>query len=262
MRKLLKNQAGAAIIAIILVIVLAVAGGGAAFLTVRMVVSGDGNFLQPFEELGWIDSKDDEDEDEDKDVDKKDVDEDDKETKKSTSKKSVDTSKYLVEDSRLSTESKKSSVEHYYGDIAFEDEIGDEYDEFYDLYKLMKAGINLYAQEGKAIEIEFGFDISEFCKEAYKQYKDDFSEIGVDSSDDLQDMMMEMIETMFDEFDEEYSEYVKKYVEGGSFQIYVTEKGFESLYETYDIEDGEDDIDVFIDALEEEFNTKISLVKD
>ena len=280
MKDLLKNQAGAIIVVIILVVVLAAAGGGAAFLAVRMVVSGDGNFLQPFEELGWIDSKDDDSEDkeksksdDDKDDGEDEEDDDDdeekakdkKDTKKDTekdTKKSGSKEEYLVEDSRLSSESKKSSTEHYYGEISLANEIGDEDDEFADLYKLMKAGVNVYAQDGKAVEIEFGFDISEFCKEAYEQYKDDFVAIGMNSSDDIQDMMMNMIETMFDEFDDEYSEYVTKYIDGGSFQLYVTEKGFESLYETYNITDGEDDIEVLIDALEDSFSTTISLVKD
>ena len=256
MKNVLKNQAGAVILVVILVIVLAAAGGGAAFLAVRMVVSGDGNFLQPFEDLGWIDPKDD-DEDEDKDDDEdKDKDNDKKDTKKTSSSKK----EYLVDETRLSADAKKSNVDHYYGDIALAEEMDD--GEFGDLYKLIKAGINVYAKDGKAIEIEFGFDITEFCEEAYKQYKDEFAELGVTSSDGLVEMMMSMIETMFTEFDEEYSGYVSKYVDGGKFQLYVTEEGFEAIYETYDIEDGEDDIDTLIDALEDAFNTKISLVKD
>ena len=274
MKNLLKNQAGAVIIVIILVIVLAAAGGGAAFLAVRMVVSGDGNFLQPFEELGWIEPKDDSEkedkgssknEKEDVDVDEEDEDEDEdvkKEDKKDTKKTSGSKNDYLVEDSRLSSESKKSDVDHYYGEISLAEEMGDEDDEFADLYKLIKAGINLYAKDGKTIEIEFGFDISEFCEEAYSQFKSDFAELGVNSASDLEEMMMGMIETMFDQFDDEYAEYVSKYVDGGSFQLYVTEKGFETLYETYDIEEGEDDVETLIDSLEEAFNTKIELVKD
>ena len=247
--------------------VLATVGGGLAFLTTRMIVSGDGNFLQPFEELGWIDSDSDEDEDEkddDKDVDKDaddDEDEDeDKDEKKSTKKTSANKSNdYLVEESRLSSAAKKSGIEHYYGAISLESEIGDSDDEYSELYKLMKAGINIYAKDGKAVEIEFGFDLSDFCKEVYKQYKEDFEPLGVTSSEDLEEMMVSMIEEMFDSSDE-YSEYMTKYVEGGSFQLYVTEKGFESLYKTYDIEEGEEDIDVLIDALEDAFDVKIELV--
>ena len=67
MKKILKNQAGAAILIAILVIVIAAAGGGAAFLGVRSLVTGE-PFLQPFEDLGWIELDDDkEDDDEDKD---------------------------------------------------------------------------------------------------------------------------------------------------------------------------------------------------
>lgn len=230
-----------------------------------MVVSGDGNFLQPFEELGWID-KDDSKEEKDKDEGKKadddeDEDEDEEETKTST-KSSGKSSKYLVDDSRLSSEAKKSGTEHYYGELSLADSMADEGDEdFVDLYKLMKAGINIYAIDGKAVEIEFGFDISEFCKEAYRQFKDELTEgLGVKSADDLEKMMMGMIETSYDTFGKEYSDYISKYVDGGSLQLYVTEKGFDALYEEYDIEEGERDVEKIIDSLEEAFDTKIKLV--
>lgn len=272
MKDFLKRQTGAAFIVVILVIVLAVAGGGAAFLGIRMVVAGDGNFLQPFEDLGWIEPKeDDEDEDEEKteskkskakDEDDDDDDKDEKKTTKNTDKKSANLAKYLVEEARLSSESKKSSVEHYYGEISMADELEDDGDEFADLYKLMKAGVNIYAQDGKAVEIAFGFDITDFCEEAYNQFGSAFESMGVTSAEGLQSMMMSMIESMFDESSEEYSEYVSKYVEGGTFQLYVTEKGFESLYDEYGIKEGENDIDTIIEALEDAFNTKISLVKD
>lgn len=293
MKKFLKNQAGVAIIAIILVTFLAVAGGGAAFLAVRMVVSGDGNFLQPFEELGWIEPKDDEDDEDEakeKDVDDDDDedDEDDKDSKKEKEKKeddkkddskkeddkkddskkddskktSGDSSKYLVDESRLSSEAKKSNVDHYYGEIDLASTMGDSTDdEFADLYKLLKAAVNLYAQDGKTVEIEFGFDISEFCKEAYEKYKDEFAQMGMTSASALEEMMMGMIESMFNEMDDDTSDYISKYVDGGKLQLYVTEKGFEKLYETYDIENGSNDIDVLKKSLEDSFNTKISLVK-
>lgn len=275
MKNLLKKQNGAVIIATILVLVLAVVGGGLAFLTVRMVVSGDGNFLQPFEELGWIDQEDEDDskedvediDDEDKDSKKddedkkKDDDKDEKDTKK-TSKKSGSSSEYLIDDSRLSSDSKKSGIEHYYGKINLAEELGDEDDEYADLYKLIKAGVNIYAKDGKAVEIAFGFDVSEFCKKAFEEHKEEFETLGMKSADALEEMMMGMIESSFDSFDEEYSEYITKYVDGGVLQLYVTEKGFESLYDEYGIEDKDNDVKILIDALEDALNTKISLVKD
>ena len=270
MKELLKKRAGAVIVVIILVVVLAVVGGGAAFLAVRMVVSGDGNFLQPFEELGWIESKDEDSKskdkskkDEDKDVedeDEEDEDEDDSKTSTKSTKTSGNKGDYLVEESRLSAESKKSGVDHYYGKMPLGETMGED-EEFGDLYDLLKAGVNLYAKDGKTIEIEFGFDVTEFCQEAFNKFGDEFKEMGMNSAEDLQDMMMEMIEEEFDSSDE-YSTYMTKYVEGGSLQLYVTEEGFASLYETYGIEEGEDDIDVLIDSLEEAFDMEINLVED
>lgn len=256
MKELLKNQAGAVIIVIILVLVLATAGGGVAFLAVRMVVSGDGNFLQPFEELGWIDPK--EDSDEDAEEKKSDNDEESE-----TTVTSGDTSKYLIEEDRLSEEAKESGVEHYYGEIPLGDvSSGDSTNEedFSDINDLLKAGVNIYAKDGKVVEIAFGFDITEYCKVAYEKYPEEFE--GYDSAEEVQEMMMELIDKMFEySFTDEYSEYISKYSEGGVLQLYVTEKGFESLYETYGIEAGENDVDTIIESLEEAFDNKIEIVK-
>lgn len=272
MKEFLKNQTGAVIVVIIIVLVLATAGGGAAFLAVRMVVSGDGNFLQPFEELGWIDpkedssSEDDDDKKEDKTTDKKvkddeDEEDNDDEDKTSTSESGKST-EYLLEESRLSSEAKESGVEHYYGDIGLSTMMEEEDDEFADLYSLMKAGVNLYAKDGKVVEIVFGFDITDFCEEAYKKYPDEFKAQNVNSATELQTMMIELIDSMYDSFGEEYSDYISKYTEGGVFQLYITEKGFESLYETYDIKDGENDLDKLKEALEDSFDCEIKLVED
>lgn len=248
MKQFLKNQTGAVIVVIIIVLVLSVAGGGAAFLVARMVVSGDGNILEPFEEIGWIEPKSNQLEEKAND---------DNVAKKTSGSNKTE---YLVEESRLSSEAKKAGIDHYYGAISMSDQVGDSDDEMTELYDLINAGVNIYAKDGKTIEIEFGFDITEFCKKAYKEYAEDFEKRGVESADDLQDMMMSILETIFDGLDEEYSDYIKKYVEGGSFQLYVTEKGFKSLYETYNIKDGEEDVDVLIQAIEKNFSTKIKIV--
>ena len=138
MKEQLKKQAGIGLIAIILIVVVVVIGGGAAALGIRMLVADDGNFLKPFEDWGWIESKDDDEKEEKKSSKKKkdvddnddDDDEDDDDDNNKTNKQAaIDMAKYLVETARLSADAKNSGTKHYYGDINIADEIGGD-DEF------------------------------------------------------------------------------------------------------------------------------------
>ena len=266
MKNFLKKQNGVSLIAIIIVIVFALVGSVTAFLGVRMLVADDGKFLKPFEDLGWIDpdddekNEDDEDEDDDEDDEDKKQEKNDKDVnndKKTDKKSNIKSSEYLVDESKLSSDSKKSGVKHYYAKISLTDEIEDE-EEFADLYNLMDAAVNIYAKDGKAIEIVFGFDVTKFCEEAFKKMSTEFSAMGISNAEDLQDMMMSVIESGFDMFDEDNSEFITKYIDDGKLQLYITEKGFKELYDEYNIKDN--NIDEIVKAFEEEFKTKMTIV--
>ncbi|MCI8309576.1 MAG: hypothetical protein HFJ45_05200 [Clostridia bacterium] len=285
MKQNLKNQTGAAFIVVILVIIVAVLAGGAAFLGVRMLVQG-GSFLQPFEELGWISSSEDEDDKEDKDEkkdnkkDKNNVDnenvenktnkkDDNKNTTSGSKTSNTTSSKGSVLESRLSSEAKKSDTEHYYGSMTMADypEYSNSNDEFADLYSLLKLEVNLYARDSKVVEIVFTVNMKDFLESAYDLYEDDFKASGYTTYKDFEDEMVPIFESAFDFGfdsaleDNEMKNYVSKYVEDGNIQVYITEEGFESLYDNYGIKDGEENVDTIIDALEESMGITIKKSK-
>jgi hypothetical protein len=262
MKQILRNETGAVVIVVILVIILAVGAGGATFLGVRMAIDG-GDFLQPFEDLGWISSNEENDDVKDEEIEKEEDDDDEIISLSSNNEVSG------VVKSRLSSEAQKSDVDHYYGKMTMADAITED-DELEDgmeeLYDLLKLEVNLYVRENKMVEIVFSVHMKEFLESVYDLYKDDFSEYGYENYDDFEDAMVPMFESAFDLGfesaleDSDVSQYINKYIEDGDIQVYITEEGFESLYENYDIDPEEDDINNVIDALEESIGIKISKV--
>ena len=51
--------------------------------------------------------------------------------------------------------------------------------------------------------------------------------------------------------DEEMAQYVDMYMEDGVLEMYVTEDGFDSLYEEYNIDSDSENVQDFIDAIED-----------
>lgn len=267
MNQKLKNQKGIALIALVLVIIVAVAAGGATYLGVRMLITGE-PFLTPFEELGWIelDEEDDESDKDEKKSDKKDSDEDVDDEEEDDSKTSG-TLGSVVKD-RLSAEAKKSDVEHYYGSMTMADSGEYSTSEYAELYELLKLEVNLYARNDQVVEIVFTINMKEYLEKSYELYEDDFVEAGYETYEEFEEEMIPMMESAFDfgfssaaDENEEIYDYIEKYNDGGNLQIYITEDGFDSLYETYDIEEGTANVDTFCDALEESMGIKINKVK-
>ena len=244
MDKFLKNSAGIAAIVIVLIVIVGVVAGGATILAVRMVVTGE-DYLAPFEELGWI-SSDEEDENTEKDDKVKDVVED--EVKEVTT---------LADPSRLSEESLEPETVQYYGYVTSAEMSGfSPTDEYYDLYDSIKLEINLFALDNKAVEIVFHIDISDALKVMYEEYGDELTADGYeyDSYQDFEDEWLPYFESMMESmlsYNEEMEQYVDMYIEDGVIEMYVTEEGFDSLYDTYDIDPESENIQDFIDAVEE-----------
>ena len=244
MNKLLKNSAGIAAIVIVLIVIVGVVAGGATVLAVRMIVTGE-DYLAPFEELGWI-SSDEEDENTEKDDKVKDVVED--EVKEVTT---------LADPSRLSEESLEPETVQYYGYVTSAEMGGfSPTDEYYDLYDSIKLEINLFALDNKAVEIVFHIDISDALKVMYEEYGDELTADGYeyDSYQDFEDEWLPYFESMMESmlsYNEEMEQYVDMYIEDGVIEMYVTEEGFDSLYDTYNIDPESENIQDFIDAVEE-----------
>ena len=242
MDKFLKNSAGIAAIVIVLIVIVGVVAGGATILAVRMVVTGE-DYLAPFEELGWI-SSDDEDSSDNKDEAKAEENEE----------KEITT---LADPSRLSEESLESETVQYYGYVTSAEISGyDPTDEYYDLYDSIKLEINLFALDNKAVEIVFHIDISDALKVMYEEYGDELTSEGYeyDTYQDFEDEWLPYFESMMESmlsYNEEMEQYVDMYIEDGIIEMYVTEEGFDSLYDTYNIDPESENIQDFIDAVEE-----------
>lgn len=276
MKKSLKNQAGAVVIVVILVIVLAAAGGGAAFLGIRMLVTGE-PFLQPFEDLGWIELDDEKDEDSDskkskddkKDKKKKedeedDEDEEDEDDNKKDNKKDEDEDD--VKNSRLSAEAKKAGTDHYYGSMTMADSNEASIAQYADLAKLLKIEIDIYAKNDKPIEIVFTVKMNDFLKGMYDEYGDQMAASGYKTYEEFETAMRPQFESAFDfGFDQgsgnkDYSSYIDKYTDDGDIQIYMTNEGINALYDEYGIDDSKADVDTLIDKLEDSMGIKIEKV--
>jgi len=271
MKKNLKNQNGMAIIAVILIVIIACVAGLAAFLGVRMVVTGE-HFLQPFENLGWIeleddesDKKDDKDDDKKSKKDKENDEEDDDDDEKDTGKKES-SNKNSSLDSRLSAAAKEKCVEHYYGMMTLEELSKGSSDVYADLYKLLKLEVDVYAKDDKAIEIVFSIRMKDFLEKAYEEYEDEFVEAGYETYDEFEEYMSSVFEQSFDlgfnsaTKDSEVSKYIEKYNEDGDIQVYITEEGFDYLYDAYEIEEGKNDIKTLIEAIEDAMGIEIDKV--
>ena len=271
MKKILKNQAGAAILIAILVIVIAAAGGGAAFLGVRSLVTGE-PFLQPFEDLGWIeldDDKEDEDEDEDKDdkksskKDDKDEDEDEDEDEDKDKDKDKDDTE-SVKESRLSKDAKKSDTDHYYGSMTMAEAEGID-EEYKDIYELLKVEVDIYARDDKPVEIVFTVKMKDFMVKLYEENKEEMSSQYA-TYEEFESAMQPIFESAFNmgfdsaTQDTDVSQYITKYVDDGDIQIYIPEDDMESLYDEYGYDPEVDTLDALIDSLEESMGIKINKV--
>lgn len=259
MKKNLNNQKGIAFIAVIIVLIVAVIAGGAAYLGIRMLITGD-SFLAPFEELGWInsDKENDDNEKENKVEDKKDTEQDEDETSSSVS---------LVRKDRLSDEAKSSGTTHYYGKLSMADSDDvDPSDENYELYKLLTMEVDMYTKADKVVEIVFTVNMKDFLKGMYDEYEEEMGSSGYSSYEEFETAMVPYFEKSFDmglssSLDDETSQYIETYKDNGLIQIYMTEKGFEQLYDNYGIEEGTNDIDTIKSALEKSLDIKIEKVK-
>ncbi len=255
MNKLLKNSAGIAAIVVILIVIVGVVAGGATVLAVRMVVTGE-DYLAPFEELGWISSEDDDSEKSDSNDDKV-KDEVDKEVNKVTT---------LVDPSRLSKEAQKPEAVQYYGSVTSADMSGiDSSDEYYDLYNSIELEINLFAVDNKAVELVFHIDLGKCLKVMYDEYGDELAADGYeyDTYQDFEDEWLPYFEDMMEQmliFDEDMENYIDMYMEDGVLEMYVTEEGFDSLYEVHNIDPDSDNVDQLIEAIEESFGVTLKEV--
>ena len=208
MKKNLNNQKGIAFIAVIIVLIVAVIAGGAAYLGIRMLITGD-SFLAPFEELGWINSD-------------KENDDNEKENK--------------VKD-RLSDEAKSSGTTHYYGKLSMADSDDvDPSDENYELYKLLTMEVDMYTKADKVVEIVFTVNMKDFLKGMYDEYEEEMGSSGYSSYEEFETAMVPYFEKSFDmglssSLDDETSQYIETYKDNGLIQINMTEKGFEQLYD-------------------------------
>ena len=89
---------------------------------------------------------------------------------------------------------------------------------------------------------------------------------GYSSYEEFETAMVPYFEKSFDmglssSLDDETSQYIETYKDNGLIQIYMTEKGFEQLYDNYGIEEGTNDIDTIKSALEKSLDIKIEKVK-
>lgn len=242
MNKFFKDAAGIAAIAVIIVIIVGIAAGGATILAVRMIVTGE-DYLAPFVELGWI-SADEEDGSS----------EDDKKGEDAEEVKEVTT---LQDASRLSEESRNSDAVQYYGSITSAEMNGyDPTDDYYDLYNSLELEVNLFALDDKAVELVFHIDIAKALKVMYEEYGDEIVSSGeeYDSYEEFEAEYLPYFEDLMEEMlisDDEAAKYAEVYMEDGVLEIYATEEGFESIYETYDIDPDSDNIQDVIDAIED-----------
>ncbi len=258
MKEFLKNRAGSVVVMVIIVIIVSVVGGGATFLGVRMLVSGDGNFFQPFEDLGWIEPKDEE--------------EEEKEKSESKAETKDYESKYKVDESKLSFVAKESDTEHYYAEISLTEMMGentDSYDEYSEMYDKLKMIMNVYVRDDMVVEIAIGFNISDFCDYAYDLLKEndglDYFGESISSSDDLKEYMITYIEQMYNSEmeDEEASEYLKfvSDVDKGTIEIYMTEDAINEAFENYGTDPEERSFDSFVEAMNDsDMNIDFKLV--
>lgn len=241
MNKFFKDAAGMAAIVIVLIVIIGIAAGGATILAVRMVVTGE-DYLAPFEELGWISSDEEGDSDSNKD---------EKDAEKA---KEITT---LQDASRLSEESREAGAVQYYGSITSAEISGyDSTDDYYDLYNSIELEVNLFALDDKAVELVFHIDIAKALKVMYEEYGDELEASGEEYAtyEDFEDEYLPYFEDMMEEMlisDDEMAQYVDMYVEDGVLEMYVTEDGFDSLYETYDIDPDSENVQDFLDAIEE-----------
>lgn len=255
MKEKLKNQNGVAFLAVILVIIIAVVAGGTTYLGVRMLITGD-SFFEPFKELGWIS-----------------LDENDKEDVSDSNDEEVTDSEKVsgsVKEERLSEEAKKSDTVHYSGKMTMADSEDVKADEEYaDLYKLLTLEADVYARNNQAVEIVFTINMKEFLEGAYELYKDEMTDSGYENYEDFEKDMIPVFEKAFDfgyseassKNDSDIYDYIEKYEDDAVIQVYITEKGFDALYETYGIGESDENITDIINALEESIGITLKKVK-
>ncbi len=243
MNNFLRKSTGLAAITIVIIVIVAIIAGGATVLAVRMLVTGE-DYLAPFEELGWISS----------DEEEKDSDEESKSNEAKEEAKEITT---LQDPSRLSEESKKPGTIQYYGSVTSAEMSGyDTTDEYYDLYNSLELEVNLFASDDKATEIVFHMDIGKALEVMYEEYGDEIAASGEEYANyqEFEDEYLPYFEEMMESMlvsDEEMAQYVDMYMEDGVLEMYVTEDGFDSLYEEYSIDPDSENVQDFIDAIEE-----------
>jgi hypothetical protein len=136
------------------------------------------------------------------------------------------------------------------------------------LYDLLKLEVNLYVENNEMVEIVFSVYMKEYLEGAYELYKDELSESGYESYEDFEEEMLPVFESAFDfgfeealnNSDTDIGNYVNKYVEDGNIQVYITKEGFASLYENYDIDPDETDVEKVIQSIEDAIGIKINKV--
>ena len=231
MKEKLRKQNGISAIAIILVIVIIVVLGGVIFLGVRSAITGE-PFMQPFEDMGLMEVKDDEGSKIEEDI--------------KTEEKDDNTS---------------NELKHYYGKMDFDKFSDGSSLEHSDLVKM---STHIYATETEIKEIVMTFDLKDFLVKYYNEFEKDMIAAGFSTYESFSDEMMKTFETSFSSgFStsgsqvEDYFEI--EYPEKEIFEMHVTNDGIQQMYDNYGIEDGES-VKEIIKGFEEALGVKFEEV--
>lgn len=259
MKKQLKNQSGISLIAVILVIIIAVIAGGAAFLGVRMAVTGE-EFFAPFKELGWFES----DNDDSKSSDKK--------TSKSNDEDVVDEEEDSVDSEldafikeNLSSAAKKTGVICYSTvDTSFADIYGsmftgsEDIDGMDDFLEASKFIINIYGKNDEIVEIAMGgqFDQTSL-KKLYQANKDELSSI-YDSYDEFEEEFLETMESSLESVAD-----AELYMDGYLFSMHMAGSKIdtETFADELDKDADEVTLEDVVELMEDQFSVKMKKVK-
>lgn len=223
MKKDFRKNNGAAFIVVILVIIIVSAGGFAAFLGIRMAVTGD-SFLAPLEEWGWIEAKKDEDD----------------------------------EKNAVSEEVSASGVDHYrmdLGDIMYfnmgvsyyhslmlhkqypeyySDDYLENVEKQYDTFREAFDGVDfsdtivldLYAKSDELVELDVKVDYDTFFQKYYEYVKD---VLGEQLKEENIDNYAEFKEYLIEELLEDETDSIEEY--------FTADNVVEMLMETMELED-------------------------
>lgn len=273
--KKFKNEFGIAVIAVVLIVIAVIGVGGAAALGIRMAITGD-DFLQPFDDLGWIDlDKDDDSKDEKKSSKKKnnsdDEDEEDEEEKSSKknskddedddddddekdSKKSYSSSKTNLDESKLSSKAKKSDVTHYFATVDLKSiPEFDGAEEYAEMLGTDGVEFHVFTTEDECVEVVLVMDMNNYIEKYYKQYESTFTSQGY-TKEDFKKQIGSSLETSLASTGA--SNDMSMYYNDGYIQMHMTK--FDNLLESFNLD--KYDEDDFIEELENKTKTTFKVI--